>query len=143
MLCFSSFYLSEAYPPGFFKRGCTIIPNSTLETFFLFFFFFFLRKKNSALKDCGVCFLSTAKCMRETAEVGWERQPCQLCRAEEHPSRISLSHSLWGEPASVHFYSSFFVCELSFSLEACRISKQLQSTGEQCLEISQCCALCA
>ena len=67
--------------------------------------------------------------MRETAEVGWERQPCQLCRAEEHPSRISLSHSLWGEPASVHFYSSFFVCELSFSLEAVGFPNNFRALG--------------
>lgn len=37
------------------------------------------------------------------------RQPCQLCRAEEHPSRISRSHSLWWEPASVHLHSSLLV----------------------------------
>ena len=36
-------------------------------------------------------------------------KPCQLCRAEEYPSRISRSHSLWWEPASVHFHSSLLV----------------------------------
>lgn len=69
------------------------------------------------------------------------RQPCQLCRAEEHPSRISRSHSLWWEPASGHFHSSFLVENSLSPWKLVGISKQLRALGNSVWKF-QCCALC-
>lgn len=55
---------------------------------------------------------------------------CSICLPALHVLRVSI-----------HFYSWFFVCELS-SLESCSISKQFQNNGEQRCEISKSYALC-